>query len=162
MLRLSLFGLLLSPTLAAAHTPTPGESHLGWYAVIMFNLTVLTFLYVRGWKSKDKSGTRPLLLFLSAILSILLALLPPIDTLSDQLLSVHMVQHMLLMMVGAPLFVFAFVDYNIKLGMSHSIRRIVWKISRKVVGSKVIRLSRPLAIALLYALILWIWHLKKT
>ena len=42
--------------------------------------------------------------FLVALVAIGLALLSPIDTLSDDLLTVHMVQHLLLVAVAAPLF----------------------------------------------------------
>ena len=41
--------------------------------------------------------------FVAAVATLVLALLSPIDTFSDDLLSIHMVQHMLLMMVAAPL-----------------------------------------------------------
>lgn len=45
--------------------------------------------------------------FMSALVAIGLALLSPVDTLSDDLLTVHMIQHLLLVAIAAPLFAFS-------------------------------------------------------
>lgn len=50
-------------------------------------------------------GRKQLLCFLGGELTLVLALLSPLDDLADQLFSAHMLQHMLLLMVASPLLV---------------------------------------------------------
>ncbi len=73
-------------------------------------VVVIGLLYLRGGRGlvggnelAERRWRTPL--FLAGLAAILVALLPPIDTLSDSLLSVHMVQHMLLLEVAPPLIV---------------------------------------------------------
>ncbi|MGH8543106.1 MAG: cytochrome c oxidase assembly protein, partial [Gammaproteobacteria bacterium] len=66
-------------------------------------------VYVRGWLYLRSKSSRilkswQLALYVSGIISIGLALLSPIDALASGLLSMHMVQHLLLLMI-APLFI---------------------------------------------------------
>jgi putative membrane protein len=49
-------------------------------------------------------GAAHIAAFWAGILTVVLALMSPIDDIGEQLFSVHMVQHLLLMMVAAPLF----------------------------------------------------------
>jgi putative membrane protein len=153
--------LLLVSESAWAHAAGPTTEVLSWYTVILGNLALLSFLYLKGWRRSSKSEWQPLFFFFGGIASVLAALLPPIDLLSEELLSVHMIQHMLLMMVAAPLFVFSFSDFFIRMGFSHSGRRLLWKTQRSLTGHGLNRVTRPLLIAFLYALVLWIWHLPQ-
>lgn len=153
--------LLMLPETAWAHGTGSIQDVLGWYALILGNLTLLSFLYMRGWRKKAQHEWRPLIFFAGAILAVLAALLPPIDLLSEELLSVHMIQHMLLMMVAAPLFVFSYSDFFIRMGFSNPGRRRLWKVQRSLSGRGLQRAARPLFIAGLYALVLWIWHLPR-
>jgi putative membrane protein len=74
-------------------------------------VAVVIMLYVRGGRGgavgsrerRERRWRTPL--FLAGLATILVALLPPIDTDADSLFSVHMVQHMLLLEVAAPLLV---------------------------------------------------------
>lgn len=147
---------LAAPPLAA-HSAESRSEDFAWYALIALNLALLSVAYVRGWKRKGER--RSLLLFAGGVLATILALFPPIDRLSEELLSVHMIQHTLLMMVSAPLFVFSYSDYFVKIGLRAKLRRSIWALGRMLAGVGMLRLSRPLAAALLYALALWIWHL---
>ncbi|HYX32469.1 MAG TPA: cytochrome c oxidase assembly protein [Oligoflexus sp.] len=147
------------PESAWAHGSGPPLQVLGWYGIILTNLALASFFYFRGWRLKGQREWRPLLFFAGGIGSVLAALLPPIDLLSEELLSIHMIQHMLLMMAAAPLFVFSYSDFFIRMGLARSSRRLLWQTTRHLVGSGINRVTRPLLIAGLYALILWIWHL---
>jgi cytochrome c oxidase assembly factor CtaG len=59
-------------------------------------------LYVRGWPVRPPRR-RDAVLFGTGVAVVGLALLSPVDAYSDALLSVHMVQHLLLAFVAAPL-----------------------------------------------------------
>jgi putative membrane protein len=63
--------------------------------------------------------------FLGAILILLLASSAPIDTLSSRLLWVHMIQHLLLLVVIAPLLVAAAPPLPLWLGLPRRARRLV-------------------------------------
>jgi putative membrane protein len=154
-------GLLFPTAEAWAHASGPTQEVLGWYALILSNLALISLFYYRGWKRKAQKEWRPILFFVGAIVSVMAALLPPIDLLSEELLSVHMVQHLLLMIVAAPLFVFSYSDFFIRMGFSDQGRRLLWKTQRGLTGHGLNRFTRPLLIAGLYALILWIWHLPR-
>jgi putative membrane protein len=78
-----------------------------WDPTLVFFL-ILAFLYARGIrKRKPNSGIRhwQVLLFFTGIGVLTFAYLPPIDTLSDQLFSIHMIQHLLITSIGVPLIV---------------------------------------------------------
>lgn len=159
MSRLLMALILCYPEDLLAHASGPVIKVIGWYILIVSNLLLACFLYGRGWQRKAKREWGPLLLFGGGVVCVLAALLPPIDLMSEELLSVHMVQHMLLMMAAAPLFVFSYSEFFIKIGLPLQARRFFWKIGRRMVGLGISRVSRPLQIAVLYALVLWIWHL---
>jgi len=80
------------------------------FQVPLIGVAVIALLYLRGGRGlvgrnerAERRWRTPL--FLTGLATILLALLPPIDTLSDSLFSIHMLQHMLLLEVAAPLIV---------------------------------------------------------
>ncbi|MCO6430622.1 MAG: cytochrome c oxidase assembly protein [Deltaproteobacteria bacterium] len=135
---------------------------------VLLCLSAISCAYLVGWKrtksrSQAKMGLgrlRPLL-FATSILFLFLALTSPIDALSDRLQSMHMVQHTLLMMVAAPLFVLGAPAYILILALPRSGRRAI---TSRVNGFTRIlgpawQKIRPLAAVALYALTLWLWHL---
>jgi putative membrane protein len=88
-----------------------------------------------------------------------IALLSPVDTLSDHLFSVHMVQHELLLLVSAPLW-----------AMSAPLVAMSWALPRPGRRFLQTNLHRPGAVrawrvvgnptfaVLLHAAVLWVWH----
>ena len=89
------------------------------------------------------------------------ALLSPLDHLSDELFYVHMTQHMLILMVGAPLILLGAPIIPVLRGIPRLIRRkVVIPVLRSLPVRIVLRtLSRPLVAWPLYVLFLWVWHL---
>ncbi|HEX2657048.1 MAG TPA: cytochrome c oxidase assembly protein [Polyangia bacterium] len=97
--------------------------------------------------------------YLGGVATIIVALLSPLDTLSDLLFSAHMSQHELLMLVAAPLLVIGRpiaallwalprrARDRVTAGMRAPIPRRAWRI-----------VSDPVVIMLLHAAALWIWH----
>src|SRR5262249_18364668 len=66
-------------------------------------------VYLRGWNRLRRTLPRRIrgsyaVIFLASLATLLLALSSPVERLAEQWLSAHMVQHMLLMVVVAPLF----------------------------------------------------------
>ena len=110
------------PAAAAAHGigggPPPTEPlaiALAWHIdlPVIAGLVIAGLLYIEAVRSIDAAHpgnrwpTRRTAAFVIALLAIGLALLSPVDTLSDDLLTVHMVQHLLLVAIAAPLFAFS-------------------------------------------------------
>lgn len=101
--------------------------------------------------------------FWSGLAVILLALDTPIESLARQLFWAHMTQHLLLIMVAAPLLVVSSPWLQIWRGLPLSLRRTVAKTlvkhpalagSRRVVAS----ITAPLGAFLLSTGNLWFWH----
>ncbi len=80
-----------------------------WRPEVLIPLAVLGGLYTRGWlrlraRARRRTASRArLAAYWAGLLFLLLALVSPLAPLSDWLLSVHMVQHMLLIMFAPPL-----------------------------------------------------------
>jgi cytochrome c oxidase assembly factor CtaG len=74
--------------------------------------TLITgLLYARGWRQLHRSaphrfGFSQLVSFNAGLVTILVALLSPLDAFAGWLLTVHMIQHLLLMMVAPPLLLY--------------------------------------------------------
>lgn len=98
--------------------------------------------------------------FLGGVATLALALLSPLDPLAGALFSAHMVQHVLLMMVAAPLLALGasahlwlwVLPVAQRRALAHGWRRQGW------LRQTVHLLGSALAIWLLSTLVLWIWH----
>ena len=110
---------LVAPAPALAHGAAQGPPPtdplgiaLAWHLdlSLILGLAVAVAAYVSAARSVSFAHranpwpTRRTVAYLAAVAAVGLALLSPVDTLSDDLLSVHMVQHLLLVSVAAPLF----------------------------------------------------------
>src|SRR5437588_2796928 len=95
-------------------------------------------------------------------LALVIALVSPIDRLSEILFSAHMTQHELLMIVAAPLMVFGrpLVAFLWALPARWRLPVGQWFQSAPVARSWHL-ISGPIAATLLHALALWIWHLPS-
>jgi cytochrome c oxidase assembly factor CtaG/ferredoxin len=72
---------------------------------------VIGLLYARGWRRQykrapDRFGFPQLVSFYAGMTAVLFALISPLDTFAGWLLTVHMIQHLLLMMVAPPLILY--------------------------------------------------------
>jgi putative membrane protein len=95
--------------------------------------------------------------FLGGLGAILLALVSPIETYEGQLFSVHMVQHMLLELVAAPLLLLgAPVTLALRVARPSVRRRLLAVLHSRVVAV----ISFPLLAWLLFAAVNWGWHLS--
>jgi putative membrane protein len=98
--------------------------------------------------------------FIAGIAILFVALISPLDALDDQLFSAHMTQHLLLIMVGAPLLVYGRPTMAFLWAFPMSVRRMI---GRLWVGGGLHRgvraLMSPLVVWLLCSVVLWFWHL---
>lgn len=104
--------------------------------------------------------------FLYAMMAFLLAASAPIDTLSNRLFWMHMVQHLLLLVVMAPLLVAGAPLLPLWLGLPDWVRRLV-KASAKLkagrafylMGQRVWHwLQQPAISCVLLVIGIWVWH----
>src|SRR3954452_4293702 len=115
---------------------------------------VAGYVYVRRWRAaraqagpKAASGWR-LASFMAGLATVLLALVSPIDRLADQLLLMHMVQHLLLLDIAAILLL---------LGLTRVIMRPVTRYLEPA-ERKAGVLGHPVTAVVFYVGIMWIWH----
>lgn len=139
--------------------------------VVLANLAMVSWLYARGWsllqRLPRRSAARSAVLgspaqaicFALAMLIILAALVSPLDLISDQLASAHMVQHMLLMTVAAPLLIVAAAAVTCYRGLPPAGRALASAVRRRAGGVVGPIGAHWFAVWWLYALVLWVWHL---
>ena len=101
--------------------------------------------------------------FFSALAVIIVALDTPLESLARQLFWAHMTQHLLLIMVAAPLLVVAAPWLQIWRGLPLSVRRPVAKTIVKAPALSGLRrvftwVSAPLGAFVLSTANLWLWH----
>src|SRR5712664_74280 len=75
---------------------------------LIIALLIAAGVYLRGWRRLHRRLPRRfavwrLIAFQAGLLALFLALASPLDVLADLLLQVHMIQHLMLLMVVAPL-----------------------------------------------------------
>lgn len=123
-------------------------------------------MYARGvqraWTSAGRGrgiGRLHVLAFTGAMLATLVALASPLDALGGTLFSAHMVQHLLLVLVAAPLAALAAPDRAFTWALPDSMRRRAGRWTNlppvAAVGGA---LALPLTAFVLHTAALWIWH----
>lgn len=122
-------------------------------------------LYFRGVAvmRRDADGARPFtwpaMAFVAGWTSVALALLSPLDRLSDILFSAHMAQHEILMLVAAPLLVFARPLVPMLRGLPASLRASAVKAMHGRPARRAWRaLTGPIFVLVAHGIVLWIWH----
>ncbi len=122
-------------------------------------------LYSRGWRRLRRRlprefGVARLASFLSGIVAIMLAIASPLDAFADLLLTAHMIQHLLLLMVAPPLLLYGAPYLPILLGLP----AIVLKhelgpfLASTVVQRFGRRLTHPLVCWLAFTITILTWH----
>lgn len=165
---------LFLPPLAHGAPLSPDASvwaHWNRDPVAWINLALFAALYARGWSRRHAARGEPTpeqqrqaWAFWSGWACLGVALVSPIDVLAAELLWVHMVQHMVLMNLAAPLIV-----------LGAPVRTMLWALptpERQIPGharrwlEQRARIPRylfwqPITLWLLYALVMWVWHLPR-
>jgi cytochrome c oxidase assembly factor CtaG len=121
---------------------------------VLIGSVAMSAVYVLGWRrargpgQPHPPGFGRLALFAASQLSLLGALVSPIDSLSDRLIVVHMVQHLLLL-DALPIFLIL----SLTKGIMRPVTRRVTKLERRA-GM----LASPWFALLLYVAIMFLWH----
>ncbi len=107
-----------------------------------------TALYVTRWRGSD-AGPGRLALFAAGMLCVAAAIVSPLDRLAEQLLSMHMVQHLLLLDLAPILIILSFT----KVLLRPATRRLMP--IEKAAGF----LAHPAFAVVFYAGAMWVWHI---
>ncbi len=122
---------------------------------MLAGVAALAVLYLLAWRrGRTHGSSHPpsywrLSLFAAGLLVILAALVSPIDGLGDQLLVMHMVQHMLLIDIAPILLI---------LGLTKVLLRPVTR-RVHVVERRVGYLAHPAFAVVAYVGFMWVWHI---
>lgn len=179
--------VLLAPAPAVAHEghgPVgPGEFWSAWSPEpgILAGLALVGFLYARGvWRLWRRGGTGSgvarwrAACFAFALGVLVIALVSPVDALGESLFSGHMVQHLLLIVVAAPLLVLGAPLLTLLWGLPGGTRRRIgewWTGAAEhpaaagILRGAVRGLSRaataPAVAWTAYVLVFWAWHAPR-
>jgi putative membrane protein len=161
----------LLPRFALAHGSgvTPRDVWRAWQfdPLVLFGCGLTAWVYLRGvaaiWRRAGRGrgvAVGRVMAFLAAMLTLLLALVSPLDTLSESLLSAHMVQHMILILAAAPLLVLAVPTAPLLLGLPPYTRRTFAGLRRRRAVAAIWRIAtRPVVAWTLQGVVFWTWHL---
>ncbi len=122
---------------------------------VLIGVAALAILYALAWRRARATGAphRPgfgrLALFTCGLLAILAALVSPIDDLGDQLLVMHMLQHVLLLDI---------VPILLILGLNKVLLRPVTRRLNSI-EQRAGYLAHPAFAVLAYAGFMWAWHI---
>jgi putative membrane protein len=138
-----------------------------WDVAIGGVLTASSMLYATGlarlWREAGVGrgvGRLQVACFAAGIGALIVALLSPLDALSDVLFSAHMGQHELLMLVAAPLLVMGKPWLTALWALPASARPTVGAVARRPLFRASWRwLTGPVTILSLHAVALWVWHI---
>ncbi|MCH2135664.1 MAG: cytochrome c oxidase assembly protein [Phycisphaerales bacterium] len=123
-------------------------------------------VYLRGWlvlrrSMPERYGAGRLACFMAGLLTIFVALCSPLDPMGGLLLSAHMAQHVLLMMVAPPLLLCGWPGPPL-------LRGLPWRIRSgwvgPLIGARPFRavvdfFVHPLVAFTLFVIATWVWHL---
>jgi putative membrane protein len=156
---------MLTPVLAhPGQPPAPHDLWSAWnlHPVLLLGLLLTAWAYQRG---QTRGPRRPVdtwraRCFAAALVALGLALLSPLDALSSALASAHMVQHLLLVLVAAPLLALSAPSSAILRGSPLTLRRASgrWRRRLGLTHGNLGVLGHPAAVWLLNVGVLWFWH----
>lgn len=147
-----------------AHAGQALEPHDVWSAWSLDPFAVLLLgaagLAYRKGRREGPDTTARRAAFWGSLAAVAVALVSPVDAMSGVLVSAHMVQHVLLILVAAPLLAVSAPGGALLRGTPQAVRDTV-RSARRAVGLDATRLQRlrsPVARWLVYVVTLWVWH----
>mgnify|MGYP004486108261 FL=1 len=156
---------MLTPVLAhPGQPPAPHDLWSAWnlHPVLLGGLLLAAWAY---WRGQTSGPRRPIdtwraRCFTAALVALGLALLSPLDALSGALASAHMVQHLLLLLVAAPLLALSAPSSAILRGSPLALRRASgrWRRRLGLTHGNLGVLRHPAAVWLLSVGVIWFWH----
>ena len=136
---------------------------------ILLLTALAALLYWRGWRPLTLvSDRKPIrgwnaAAFYTGLAALILALESPIDALSASLFTFHTIQHLLLIMVAAPLLLLGDPGVTMLRGVRLGIRRrslsyLTQKSWSRLAGRALARLSTPVVALIVFTADLYLWH----
>jgi cytochrome c oxidase assembly factor CtaG len=125
--------------------------------IAVLGVVVLALLYLTGWHHARNRGERHrpgfgrLALYACGLLAILAAMVSPIDKLGEQLLVMHMLQHILLLDVAPILLILGLT----KVLLRPATRRF------QALERRAGPLAHPAFAVIAYAGLMWLWHVPR-
>lgn len=152
--------MLIGPFAHVGRPAAPHDLISAWEPdwPVLIGLVVAGLLYLRG---RVRSGRQARAgYFVAGIAAVVVALLSPLETASGSLASTHMVQHVLLVLVAAPLLALGGAITTMAMGLPIALRRAWWRLLRKagLTPARLRWLRSPLPALVLYTLVFWNWH----
>jgi putative membrane protein len=156
---------VLTPILA--HPGQPLAPHDLWVAwnldpvlVAGFLLAALAYRRGRTGGPRRDLDTWRARCFAGALVALGVALLSPLDAFSSALASAHMVQHLLLVLVAAPLLALSAPSSTLLRGSPLAVRRASgrWRRRLRLTHRNLRAVGHPAAVWLLHMGVLWFWH----
>lgn len=146
------------------HSVNTPRAFSPWDLGVLGVLLVIGALYARGaltLSGRGGAGRRfEPLAFAVGWGALVLSILPPLDSLSIQFFSVHMIQHELMMLVGAPLLMFGRPSQRCVAGLPRSSRHDAARVLQGHAMSSTWRvLTAPLVAWTLHGLAIWVSHM---
>lgn len=150
-----------------AHTGQPPAPHDLWgswslHPVVVAALCLVVWVHLRGRRRAGRTGGGRWRsgCYLVALVAVALALVSPLDALSQALASAHMVQHVLLLLVAAPLLAVSAPAATLLRGSPPVVRQAVlrWRRRFRLTRRNLSPLRHPATVSLLHVATLWFWH----
>jgi putative membrane protein len=165
---------LLIALLMLSLTASPGAAHGGgsgdlWHHWAWQDLPLLLLLggvYALGLRALwQRAGVGngisrgQAAVFGMGLIVLFIALVSPLDALSDELFSAHMVQHLLMVLVAAPFFAIGRFTLATAWAFPSRWTSRIWKEWKW--GQVWNFLTRPMVVFLLHNAAIWIWHMPR-
>lgn len=162
--------LALWPQAVRAHDRWQDPTALwSWWTTspdVVVPIVVATFLYVVGARRLRRRsrhhtalGARAIFCYAAGTLFLIVALVSPLAALGARLMSAHMLQHVLLMLVAAPLLVLGRPLVAMAWAFPRGVRlRLGFTLTRPAVRRSWRVLSNPYYIWVMHAAAVWLWH----
>ncbi|MDQ3708470.1 MAG: cytochrome c oxidase assembly protein [Actinomycetota bacterium] len=154
-------------TVFLAHAGQPPAPHDLWGAwnlepTLLLGLGLAVWAYRRGRTGgpRRQVDTWRARCFAGALAAVGVALLSPLDALSGALASAHMVQHILLLLVAAPLLALSAPSSTLLRGSPLRVRqaRGRWRRRLRLGRGQLVAFRHPATVWLLHVGTLWFWH----
>lgn len=145
----------------AAQSPAPHDALSAWNMdpLLIGGFLAVVWAYHRG-RPPGRRRAGEARCFYAGIAALALALLSPLDAVGHALASAHMVQHILIVLVAAPLLAFSAPAISLLRGSPPILRRQVGKWWKRfgITTANTRVLKNPAVVWLLHAGTLWFWH----
>jgi cytochrome c oxidase assembly factor CtaG len=125
--------------------------------IAVVGVVVFAALYAAAWRhargrgERHRPGIGRLVVYAGGLLAILAALVSPIDKLGEQLLVMHMLQHILLLDVAPILMILGFT----KVLLRPATRRL------QLIERRAGPLAHPAVAVIAYGGLMWLWHIPR-